>query len=146
MSDKVRRPAAANFTGAALSPLGLTITEVAEATETSAHTLRYYERIGLIRRVSRARSGHRRYGPEDVRWVQFLRKLHATGMPIRSMLAYAALQRRGDGTIAERRALLQEHRTNVVDKLAELKSHLDAIEKKVQMYEDLEREHAKKRA
>ncbi|MGK3961866.1 MerR family transcriptional regulator [Sorangium sp. So ce118] len=125
---------------------GLTIAEVAAATGTSAHTLRYYERIGLIRSVSRARSGHRRYGPDDVRWVEFLRKLHATGMPIRRMLAYAALVRRGDGTISERRALLEAHRDDVAAKLAEQQAHLAIIEKKVSMYLDLEEQSARKRA
>ncbi|MGK4003613.1 MerR family transcriptional regulator [Sorangium sp. So ce1036] len=117
----------------------LTIAAVAAATGTSAHTLRYYERIGLIRPVSRARSGHRRYGPDDVRWVEFLRKLHATGMPIRRMLAYAALVRRGDDTISERRALLEAHRDEVAAKLAEQEAHLEIIEKKVRMYQELER-------
>lgn len=125
---------------------GLTIAEVAAATGTSAHTLRYYERIGLIRGVSRARSGHRRYGPDDVRWVEFLRKLQGTGMPIRRMLAYAALARRGDATITERRALLEAHRDDVAAKLAEQKVHLAGIEKKVEMYLELERERAKKPA
>ncbi|MFT3772705.1 MAG: MerR family transcriptional regulator [Minicystis sp.] len=125
---------------------GLTIAEVAAATGTSAHTLRYYERIGLIRPVSRARSGHRRYGPDDVRWVEFLRKLQGTGMPIRRMLAYAALARRGDATITERRALLEAHRDDVAAKLAEQQVHLAGIEKKVQMYLELEQERLKKPA
>ncbi|XXY50904.1 MerR family transcriptional regulator [Sorangium sp. So ce269] len=141
-ADRASR-AAAPRSGAAG---GLTIAEVAAATGTSAHTLRYYERIGLIRSVSRARSGHRRYGPDDVRWVEFLRKLHATGMPIRRMLAYAALVRRGDGTISERRALLEAHRDDVAAKLAEQQAHLAIIEKKVSMYLDLEEQSARKRA
>jgi len=119
--------------------LDLSIAEVAASTGTSAHTLRYYERIGLIRPISRATSGHRRYGPEDVRWIEFLRKLHATGMPIRRMLAYAVLVRRGDSTFAERRALLEAHRDDVVATLAEQESHLEAIEKKVRLYTELER-------
>jgi DNA-binding transcriptional MerR regulator len=125
---------------------GLTIAQVAAATGTSAHTLRYYERIGLIRPVSRARSGHRRYGAADVRWVQFLRKLHATGMPIRRMLAYAQLVWRGEHTAAERRALLEAHRDDVAAKLAEQQAHLTAIEKKIHLYHGLEREQARKRA
>jgi len=125
---------------------GLTITQAAAATGASAHTLRYYERIGLIRSVSRARSGHRRYGPEDLRWVEFLRKLQATGMPIRRMLAYAALQRRGDATLTQRRVLLEAHRNDVAAKLAVQQGHLAVIEKKVQRYRALEREAVRKPA
>lgn len=124
----------------------LTIAEVAAATKTTVHTLRYYERIGLIEAVTRAESGHRRYGDADVRWVSFLRKLHATGMPIRRMLAYAALARRGDSTWAERRALLEEHRAEVAQKLAEQQGHLAAIEKKVALYRELEAEAERQRA
>jgi DNA-binding transcriptional MerR regulator len=115
---------------------------VAVATGTSAHTLRYYERIGLIQPVARARSGHRRYGADDVRWVEFLRKLQATGMPIRRMLAYAVLARRGDSTISERRALLEAHRNDVARKLAEQQAHLAGIEKKVRLYEEMQRARA----
>lgn len=139
-----RRPS----TGAPRSGItaGLTIAQVAAATGTSAHTLRYYERIGLIEPVSREASGHRRYGEADVRWVTFLRKLHGTAMPIRCMLAYAALVRRGDETIPERRALLEAHRDDVAGKLAEQRAHLEIIEKKVHMYRELERKSARKRA
>lgn len=124
----------------------LTIAEVAAATGTSVHTLRYYERIGLIAPVSRASSGHRRYVETDVRWVMFLRKLHATAMPIHRMLVYAELVRRGDSTIAERRALLEEHRSEVAAKLEEQKIHLEGIEKKVEHYRELERAALRKRA
>jgi DNA-binding transcriptional MerR regulator len=127
-----------------MSPL--TIAEVAERTGTSVHTLRYYERIGLIRPVSRARSGHRRYAPEDVQLIEFLRKIRATGMPIRRMLVYAELMRRGEPTFGERRALLEEHRVDVARKLAELTQHLDMIDRKVRMYSEREREVRKTKA
>jgi len=40
----------------------LTIREAPARTGITVHTLRYYERIGLVQPVARARSGHRRYG------------------------------------------------------------------------------------
>jgi hypothetical protein len=67
-------------------------------------------------------------------------------MPIRRMLAYAALVRRGDATISERRALLEAHRDDVASKLAEQQAHLEIIEKKVHMYRELERESMRKQA
>src|SRR5690606_38983841 len=81
---------------------GLTIQQVAEATQLSEHTLRYYERIGLIHPISRADNGHRRYSPDDIGWIDFLTKLRAAGMTIQQMQAYAELQRRGDETLPER--------------------------------------------
>jgi hypothetical protein len=66
-------------------------------------------------------------------------------MPIQRMLAYATLARRGDATLSERRALLEAHRDEVTRKLAEQQAHLAGIEKKVRMYEELERQLAEKR-
>src|SRR4030081_654197 len=96
---------------------GLTIKQVAAATGVTEYTLRYYERIGVLPRVSRTTSRHRRYSPEDVRWVQFLLKLQSTGMPVRSIVAYARLRRQGDRTFAARRAVLEEHKQNVEARL-----------------------------
>jgi DNA-binding transcriptional MerR regulator len=116
----------------------LTIKEVAAATGVTAHTLRYYERIGLMPSVPRADSGHRRYGPDEVRWIEFLRKMQQTGMSIQRMLEYARLLRRGDSTIAARRLLLEAHRRDVQAHLVELTANLKLIEKKIRMYEEME--------
>jgi DNA-binding transcriptional MerR regulator len=113
----------------------LTIREAAAETGVTAHTLRYYERIGLARPVSRAKSGHRRYAPDDVRWVVFLRRLHDTGIPIRRMLEYARLARKGDAGAAARRALLLEHQREIQSRLAQLTSTLDVIERKLALYD-----------
>ena len=108
----------------------LTIREVAAKVGITAHTLRYYERIGLVQPVARARSGHRRYGEADIRWLELLKKLHATDMPIRKMLDYARLVRQGESTVAARRALLAAHRVDVEAKISELDSALTLIRRK----------------
>lgn len=113
---------------------GLTIREVAERTGMTGHTLRYYERIGLVHPVARAGSGHRRYGADDLRWLEFLKKLHATDMPIRKMLEYARLARRGEGTVQARRDLLEAHRIEVEARLEQLQSSLAVIRRKIEMY------------
>jgi DNA-binding transcriptional MerR regulator len=114
---------------------GLTIREAAGRIGITVHTLRYYERIGLVRPVARARSGHRRYGEDDLRWVELLRKLHATDMPIRRMLEYARLARRGEVTIAARRSLLDDHRRDIEAKLEKLRSAHTLIKKKIALYD-----------
>jgi DNA-binding transcriptional MerR regulator len=58
----------------------LTISDAARHAGVSAHTLRYYERAGLLARVERAGSGHRRYDEADLRWIGFLMNLRSTGM------------------------------------------------------------------
>jgi DNA-binding transcriptional MerR regulator len=114
---------------------GMTIREVAAKTGITTHTLRYYERIGLVQPVPRARSGHRRYGEAELRWIDLLKKLHATDMPIRKMLEYARLARRGEATIAARRALLDAHRLDVEAKLVHLKATLATITRKLASYD-----------
>ena len=116
----------------------LTIQEVADRTGLSAHTLRYYERIGLIHPVDRASSGHRRYSASDVGWLDFMRCLRSTGMPIREVKRYAELFAEGDRTLAERRALLEAHRRRIEDDMRELAKNLDAIKYKIAYYEQLE--------
>ena len=64
----------------------------------TAHTLRYYERVGLIQPVGRARNGHRRYSEADEAWLNFLHCMRATNMSIREMQRYAELREKGDAT------------------------------------------------
>ncbi|MBN2470911.1 MAG: MerR family transcriptional regulator [Anaerolineae bacterium] len=112
----------------------LTIQEVAAETGLSEHTLRYYEKIGLINPVRRAANGHRRYTVNDVGWIQFLNRLRTTGMPITQMQQYAELQRQGDSTIGARLELLRAHRETVLAQLAELNENLAVIEYKIDWY------------
>ena len=115
----------------------LAISEVAEATGLSTHTLRYYERAGLmLTPVDRASSTHRRYTTEDVNWVGFLTKLRGTGMPIAVVAEYAELVRRGEVTTADRLELLQRHRIAVVAQLEEVSKSLAAIDTKIAIYEE----------
>ena len=112
----------------------LTIAQVAESTGLTTHTLRYYERAGLISAVDRASSTHRRYSPSDVGWVVFLTKLRATGMPIARVKEYADLVRRGDDTAEGRMELLLRHRIAVLSQLDEIQLSLAAIDTKIELY------------
>jgi DNA-binding transcriptional MerR regulator len=116
--------------------VGFTIAEAARASGISAHTLRYYERAGLIGGVDRATSGHRRYSEADLAWINVLQRLRATGMPIRSIRRYAELVQANDGNEAERLALLKEHQAAVRAQLAEVRDHLAFIDQKITIYED----------
>ena len=114
----------------------LSIAEAADATGLTTHTLRYYERDGLLLdAVDRASSGHRRYSEDDVGWIRMITRLRATGMPIREVRQYADLVRAGDGNEAERLQLLVAHRDRVRQQLAEVATHLEAIELKIGLYE-----------
>ena len=115
----------------------LSISDAAEATGLSTHTLRYYERAGLmLDRVERAPSSHRRYTEAEIRWVTLLTKLRSTGMPIRRIREYADLVREGDGNETERLALLKAHREAVLEQLESMQRNLEAIDTKITFYEN----------
>ena len=118
-----------------MTSAGLTIAEVAERTGLTRHTLRYYERDGLMLGVGRA-AGHRRYSERDLGWIKLITKLRATGMPVRKVRRYAELVRAGDGNEDERLALLRAHRERVRAQLDTMTAYLDAIDMKISYYAD----------
>jgi DNA-binding transcriptional MerR regulator len=107
------------------------ISEAADRTGLSAHTLRYYERAGLIQPTERGERGERRYASRDLRWVEFLQRLRATRMPVREMKQFAELRRGGAKTVAARRELLASHRRRVLGEIEQLRSNLRSIEAKL---------------
>jgi DNA-binding transcriptional MerR regulator len=114
----------------------LSIAEAAEASGLSAHTLRYYERTGLLEPVHRNGSGHRRYRPADLERITFLTRLRATGMPIREVRRYAELMKAGDTTNEERLAMLEAHRDNVRAGLEATARNLELVEWKIDFYRE----------
>jgi|SRR5579872_1988960 len=107
---------------------------LAKRTGLTAHTLRYYERIGLLPCTDRDASGRRDYDASILAWIEFLGRLKTTGMPIREMLRYAALRERGAETAAERRGLLAAHREKVSGQIGELQSALLVLDAKILGY------------
>ena len=115
------------------------ISELAKRTGLSAHTIRYYERIGLLPFADRDAGGQRDYDETVLIWIGFLKRLKTTGMPIREMLQYAELRAQGDQTDPERRALLEQHRERVRAHLAELEDSLLVLDTKIDSYVEAEK-------
>ena len=113
----------------------LTIQEVAKHTGLTPHTLRYYERIGLIHPIQREENTRRHYTADDVGWIDFILKLRATGMSIRDMQRYAELQRQGDGTLPERVEMLKSLRDSVETRIDELNENLKLVYYKIDYYQ-----------
>ncbi len=112
----------------------LTISEVSSAIGMSPHTLRYYERIGLMHPVERAESGHRRYSMDAIGWLEFLRRLRATGMPIADMKRMVDLMREGDATIPDRLVILRDHQHAIERQIADLHRTLGEVNAKIAAY------------
>jgi DNA-binding transcriptional MerR regulator len=114
---------------------GLSIAEAARRSGVSAHTLRYYERVGLaVTPVDRTPGGRRRYQRLDLEWITICTRLRATGMPIKSIRRYAQLIAAGRGNEPERLALLESHRADVIAKLADIEDNLRVIDHKIDVY------------
>lgn len=115
---------------------GMTISAAAEASGLSVDTLRYYEKEGLtLHRPGRSSSGQRRYTQENVAWLGTLVMLRRTGMPIRDIKKFVELYR-VEGSEADRLAILEAHRVHVLEELAEVQTHLEAINRKINFYEE----------
>ena len=131
---EVKRPQVSESTRS-VPQEGLSIAEAARRTGVSAHTLRYYERAGLVvTTVDRTGGGRRRYHQLDLDWIVVCARLRATGMPIKTIRRYAELVRAGRGNEDERLGLLESHRAQVVAKLAELGENLELIDHKIDVY------------
>ena len=117
------------------------IGDLAKLSGLTTHTLRYYERIGLLPRVFRGPSKQREYDDTILPWIEFVGHLRTTGMPIRDMVRYAGLRSKGAESDAERRAILVRHRQHLRRHLAELQKCLSVLDSKIARYgEQLRRE------
>jgi DNA-binding transcriptional MerR regulator len=108
--------------------------ETVQKTGFSLDTLRYYERIGLLDGIDRTAGGQRLFTDDDLAWLDVLRCLRDTGMPIARMRRYAELARGGEGTFTERAELLEEHDRDIERKIADLREEQVRIREKIGWY------------
>lgn len=114
----------------------MTITEVSERFDIPQDTLRYYERIGLLPRVNRNKSGIRDYTEDDCKWVEFIKCMRAAGLPIEVLIEYVGLFQQGDETIKARKDLFIEQRRQLVTRMEEMKKTLGRLDYKIARYEE----------
>ncbi|WP_316858869.1 MerR family transcriptional regulator [uncultured Cohaesibacter sp.] len=105
----------------------------------SIHSIRYYEKIGLLPPAHRDAGGRRQYSMEIAGWLSFLKSLKATGMGISDMVRYAQLREMGPQTARERRQMLERQRIKVLRQIDTLKATLPVLDTKIETYLDLEK-------
>ena len=113
------------------------IAEVSKEYGLSADTLRYYERIGLLPNVTRTPSGIRDYSEQDCARVQFVKCMRAANVSIEALIEYMALFEQGDSKIEARKAILEEQRDLVRERIAEMQAGLDRLNYKIDNYETM---------
>ncbi|GED72615.1 hypothetical protein BRE01_63170 [Brevibacillus reuszeri] len=121
----------------------LTIQQAAVRTGLSVHTLRYYEKIGLMEPVARGENGHRSYHTHNLEWIELIARLRNTGMPIADMQRFADLMRQGNDGIGQRRQLLQEHEQTLLAQVKDLQDTLRVLRGKIEYYQAWEARHSK---
>jgi Predicted transcriptional regulators len=113
----------------------MTITEVSRKFDISQDTLRYYERVGLIPRVNRNKSGIRDYTEEDCNWVEFIKCMREAGLPIEVLIEYVGLFQQGDATIEARKELFIEQRQQLIKRMEDMQKTLERLDYKIASYE-----------
>lgn len=113
------------------------IAEVSKEYGISADTLRYYERIGLPPRVHRNENGIRDYDEQDCARIKFVKCMRGASVSIEALIEYMQLLEQGDETMAARRAILEEQRDQVTERIAEMQAGLDRLNYKIAHYDDL---------
>ena len=112
------------------------IQDVSKKTGLTAHTLRYYEKEGLISGVERSQGGFRQYTDEDLERLGLICCLKNTGMSIQEIARFVQLTHEGDHTLQERVELLRAHREQVLERMAEMQKHLDKVTWKLNFFSE----------
>lgn len=115
--------------------LTMNIKEASEKSGVSADTIRYYERIGFIPPVHRNENGVRKFGAEDLRWIQFSRQMRRAGLSIEALIDYLALFREGEHTLEARVELLKEQRVDLKNRINIMQEALDRLDFKINNYD-----------
>jgi len=115
----------------------INIQQFAKLCNISAHTLRYYEKIGVLRHIARNANGHRFFTEKDINWITFVKRLKDMGMPLEDIKRYADLREQGETTAELRKQLLEEHVHIIEEKIALEVLHLKKIKEKITYYAHL---------
>lgn len=112
----------------------MTIQEFSKRIGASPHTIRYYEKIGLLNKVKRTTGGHRWFDERDILWFDFIIRLKETGMPLEEILCYARLRMEGKSTLPDRRHLLERHAKSLAQEITKLQNHQLKLLEKIEYY------------
>ncbi|MBU2702795.1 DNA-binding transcriptional MerR regulator [Sporomusaceae bacterium BoRhaA] len=119
--------------------MAIFIKQFAKETGVSEHTLRFYEKEGVLPFVKRNKNGNRIYDEQNFEWIYFIISLRETGMPLSEIKRYAELFKLGDSTISERKQMMLEHKKKAEEQLTQILKHLERINYKLALYDVMEK-------
>jgi DNA-binding transcriptional MerR regulator len=114
----------------------MNISEVCKKYGISPHTLRYYERIGLIPSVTRNSAGVRDFSERDCGYVHFVMCMRTAGVQIDPLKEYLRLMDEGPTGLPARKTILQKERDRIAQNIAELTAFLEKLDYKILNYEN----------
>lgn len=114
-----------------------TIKQISEKTKLTEHTIRYYDREGLIPLITRTKSGIRQFSEDDLEWINLICCLRNSGMPLQEIKEFMQLCLKGKDSLEERRELLIRHRTRIQEKMANLDNSLNIVNYKIEHYKEI---------
>ena len=112
------------------------IKTVSEMVGLSSHTIRYYDKCGLMPYITRNKNGIRSFSQDDIFWIEIIKCLKNTGMTIEDIKLIVDLSLKGDYTKEERRFILLEHRKKILEQIEELNNNLKKLDLKIAWYEN----------
>ncbi len=117
--------------------MGLTIKQAAGRTNLTAHTLRFYDREGLMPLLKRSPSKMRDYSENDIAWLGLICCLKDSGMPLEEIKEFMNLCLKGSDTCEERRVMLIKHKQNIQEQMEKLKNSLNIVDYKIDHYKEI---------
>ncbi|WP_210607850.1 MerR family transcriptional regulator [Priestia flexa] len=119
--------------------MSFTIKEASEKVGMSSHTIRFYEKQGLLPLLKRDSTGYRSFTEHDIEWLDFISCLRKTDIPINELKKIMDLTIEGNHTVQERKEILLNHKEAMLEKQKELDRAFKKIEKKLRYFDDLEK-------
>ncbi|MFN4261653.1 MAG: heavy metal-responsive transcriptional regulator [Gemmataceae bacterium] len=116
-----------------------TISQLAHAAEVPTTTVRYYERIGLVRPEDRSQGNYRLYGDESLRMVKFIRAAQAIGFTLDDVKALLAAPGSNAASCRKVQTLIEERLTEVAQRLKDLRHVQHVLKRALEKCQETER-------
>lgn len=112
------------------------VKQVAENLGLSEHTIRYYDKAGLFPFVSRDKNGYRDFSREDLYWIEFIKCMRQTHMPVSKLKEIAELYHQGSSTKMKRKDIFLEHQKNLIDQKELINKGLQTLDEKFKLLDE----------
>ncbi len=117
--------------------MGYTIGQVAKKMGLTAHTLRYYEKEGLLPFIKKNGSGLRVFSDNDIGWLELIECLKGTGMSLKGIKQYIDWYIEGDSTLEKRLEMFKQQKVNLEEQMLQLQKHMEKINYKIAYYSEI---------